>query len=135
VDENCIDYGPVILPAIPRTGEVIDGEWIGKDAEYEVVRVFYCVPTDYCDAPHVHLYITRLEEERPRDEDLRDAVRRALKQIEKLALALVSPMKPDGATQNPASSSVVRVLETSASEDGAKEPIKTPTGSKGRQAK
>jgi hypothetical protein len=84
-EDGAYDGGPIFLPVIPRQGEVLDGEWIGQDEDYEVIRVCHCVPSIQCDKPHLYLLLERLEMcRRPRDEDLRDDIKRGMKRIETL---------------------------------------------------
>jgi len=102
------EFRPITLPAIPRKGEVIDGEWMGREecSQYEVVRFFHCVPTNYCKEPHLYLYLNRLDDcARPRDEDLRDEQRRGMEKLnslEKLLRSLIdsasASSKSTGAT-------------------------------------
>jgi hypothetical protein len=66
-DDDC-EYGPFVFPTLPRKGEFIQPEWLGKnnaswcDASYEVIGVEHCVPDGFpCEVPFVYLWVIRNE--------------------------------------------------------------------------
>jgi hypothetical protein len=96
------EYGPIYLPSIPRQGEILEGEWMRRPYQhFEVVRVFHCRRCKIlCKEPHIYLYLDRLTfGQRPRDEDLRDELRRGMEKIKavegllKTVLDLLLPAK------------------------------------------
>ena len=61
------EFGPLFFPAVPRLGEIIEGEWLEreneKDSTFQVSRVFHCKSCPILsDKPHIYLYLDRLED-------------------------------------------------------------------------
>lgn len=74
VDEYDRDHGPFFLAAVPREGELLEGEYLKRDGEYfRVKRVEHWKGGDSINAPHIVLNVAKSDEW---EESLRDKLER-----------------------------------------------------------